>query len=47
MAQQLGMEQPQVRQLTWPNLAAILRETGTTDLLPGPFAATMAQVLGG
>jgi hypothetical protein len=43
LAQQLGVSREEVRCLAWQNLAAIIRATGTRQLLPEPLAAILAD----
>jgi TatD DNase family protein len=43
VAQQLGVGQEDVRRLAWQNLARIVGETGTWQLLPEPLAAMLVR----
>lgn len=44
VGQQLKLGVEEVRRLAWRNLATILRETGTMELLPQPFATILTEV---
>lgn len=44
VAQQLGLDVKSVRRLAWPNLATIVRETGTCSVLPEALVAILAEV---
>jgi TatD DNase family protein len=44
VARQFGLDAGDVRRLVWRNLAAIIRKTGTRDLLPGPLMAILEEV---
>jgi TatD DNase family protein len=44
VAQQLRLTVEQVRDLTWRNLARIVRETNTWDLWPSTFLAAWAEI---
>jgi TatD DNase family protein len=44
VGQQLKLGVEEVRRLAWRNLATIIRETGTWELFPGPFATILAEV---
>ena len=44
VGQQLKLGVKEVRRLAWRNLATIIRETGTMELLPQPFATLLAEV---